>query len=171
MNFLKKLMLFMKNDEKIDRLDCKILTLLQEDASLSIGEIAEKVGLSTTPCWKRIQKLEKQGVIRKRVALLNPPQLNLGLTAFISIKTNQHKIEWFESFHRIVSAIPEVVEFYRVTGSTDYLLKVVLSNIEDYDRVYKILIKGVDLVDVSSMFAMEQIKYTTALPLTQVNLE
>lgn len=156
-------------NDKIDRLDCKILALLQEDATLSVGDIAESVGLTSTPCWKRIQRLEKQGFIRKRVALLNPPQLNLGLIAFISIKTNQHKIEWFESFHRIVSAIPEVVEFYRVTGNTDYLLKVALSNIEDYDRVYKILIKGVDLVDVSSMFAMEQIKYTTALPLNQLN--
>jgi Lrp/AsnC family transcriptional regulator len=155
-------------NERIDRLDLKILSILQEDATQSVGQLAETVGLSTTPCWKRIQKLETAGVIRKRVALLSAPQLGLGLTAFISIKTNQHKIEWFDSFHRVVSAIPEVVEIYRVTGNTDYLLKVVLSSMEDYDRVYKILIKGVDLADVSSMFAMEQIKYTTALPLVQI---
>ena len=154
--------------ERLDRLDLNILGILQEDTTLSVGQLAETVGLSTTPCWKRIQKLEAAGVIRKRVALLNARHLGLGLTAFISIKTNQHKIEWFDSFHRVVSAIPEVVEIYRITGNTDYLLKVVLSSMDDYDRVYKILIKGVDLADVSSMFAMEQIKYTTALPLVQV---
>jgi Lrp/AsnC family transcriptional regulator len=159
---------FFMAHERLDKLDLKILAILQEDATQSIGQLAETVGLSTTPCWKRIQKLEATGMIRKRVALLNAPGLGLGLTAFISIKTNQHKIEWFDSFHRVVSAIPEVVEIYRVTGNTDYLLKVVLSSMEDYDRVYKILIKGVDLADVSSMFAMEQIKYTTALPLVQI---
>ena len=156
------------SEDRLDKLDLKILSILQEDATQSISQLAESVGLSTTPCWKRIQKLEAAGIIRKRVALLNAPELGLGLTAFISIKTNQHKIEWFDSFHRVVSAIPEVVEIYRVTGNTDYLLKVVLSSMEDYDRVYKILIKGVDLADVSSMFAMEQIKYTTALPLVQI---
>ena len=96
--------------ERLDRLDLKILGILQEDTTLSVGQLAETVGLSTTPCWKRIQKLEAAGVIRKRVALLNARHLGLGLTAFISIKTNQHKIEWFDSFHRVVSAIPEVVE-------------------------------------------------------------
>jgi Lrp/AsnC family transcriptional regulator len=155
-------------EDPLDRLDYKILELLQEDATLTVGDLAEKIGLTATPCWKRVQKLEKQGVIRKRVALLDAAHLKLGLTAFISIKTNQHKIEWFDSFHRVVSAIPEVVEIYRVTGNTDYLLKVVLSSMEDYDRVYKTLITSVDLVDVSSMFAMEQIKYTTALPLSRI---
>lgn len=157
-----------KADQKLDKLDCRILEILQEDATLTVGDIADKVGLSTTPCWKRIQRLEKQGVIRKQVALLNPSMLDLDLIAFISIKTNQHKIEWLEAFHKTVSVIPEVVEIYRVTGNTDYLLKVVLSSMEDYDRVYKTLINGIDLVDVSSMFAMEQIKYTTALPLRQI---
>ncbi len=155
-------------EDPLDRLDYKILELLQKDATLTVGDLAEKIGLTATPCWKRVQKLEKQGVIRKRVALLDAAHLKLGLTAFISIKTNQHKIEWFDSFHRVVSAIPEVVEIYRVTGNTDYLLKVVLSSMEDYDRVYKTLITSVDLVDVSSMFAMEQIKYTTALPLSRI---
>ena len=155
-------------EDKLDQLDCKILSVLQEDATLSVSAIAEKVGLTTTPCWRRIQKLEDQGVIRKRVALLDPARLNLGVTVFISIKTNQHKIEWFEAFYRLVSAIPEVVEFYRVTGNTDYLLKVIISSIEGYDRVYKTLIKGAELADVSSMFAMEQSKYTTALPLNQI---
>lgn len=158
----------MKPDEsKLDRVDRGILEALQENAELSIADVAEKVGLSPTPCWRRIQKLEERGVIRKRVALLEPRQVNLGLTVFISVRTNHHKIEWFESFYQLVNAMPEVVEFYRVTGNTDYLIKVMVSSIEGYDKVYKTLIKGAELADVSSMFAMEQIKYTTALPLDQ----
>ncbi|WPB59505.1 Lrp/AsnC family transcriptional regulator [Xylophilus sp. GOD-11R] len=151
----------------MDRVDRGILEALQENAELSIADVAEKVGLSPTPCWRRIQKLEERGVIRKRVALLEPKQVNLGLTVFISVRTNHHKIEWFESFYQLVNAMPEVVEFYRVTGNTDYLIKVMVSSIEGYDKVYKTLIKGAELADVSSMFAMEQIKYTTALPLDQ----
>ncbi|WP_151447894.1 Lrp/AsnC family transcriptional regulator [Lacisediminimonas profundi] len=151
--------------EKLDRFDREILSILQEDATVSVAELGERVGLSPTPCWRRIQKLEERGVIRKRVALLDPAQLNVGVTVFISIRTNEHNIEWFASFHRLVSALPEVTEFYRVAGNTDYLLKVVVSSIEDYDRIYKTLIQGAALSDVSSMFAMEQIKYTTALPL------
>jgi Lrp/AsnC family transcriptional regulator len=130
-----------------------------------VADIGDRAGLTSTPCWGRIQKLEERGVIRKRAALLDPDLLNVGVTVFISIRTNQHDIEWYDSFHGLVSAIPEVTEFYRTTGSTDYLLKVSASSIQDYDRVYKMLIKGAKLADVSSMFAMEQIKYTTALPL------
>lgn len=152
--------------ERLDRVDREILAILQEDATAAVNDIAERVGLTTTPCWRRIQNLEKRGIIRKRVALLDPEQLNVGVTVFISIKTNQHDIEWYEKFHRLVSAIPEVTEFYRTTGSTDYLMKVSVPSIEGYDRVYKMLIKGAKLADVNSMFAMEQIKYTTALPLS-----
>ncbi|REJ77218.1 MAG: Lrp/AsnC family transcriptional regulator [Acidobacteria bacterium] len=148
----------------MDSIDRQILNLLQRDTSLSMQQIADRVGLSTTPCWRRIQKLEKGGVIRRRVALLDPTALNLGVTVFVSIRTNQHSREWFERFHQAIEEIPEVVEFYRMSGEIDYLLRVVVPDIAAYDRVYKRLIEKVDLLDVSSSFAMEQIKYTTALP-------
>jgi Lrp/AsnC family transcriptional regulator len=155
----------------MDHIDKKILTLLQEDATLSITEIAERVGLSTTPCWRRIQKLEESGVIDKRVTLLDPEKLNVGVTVFVSIRTNQHNIEWLEAFAAAVAKIPEVVEFYRMSGDIDYLLRVVVPDIAGYDAVYKKLIKAADLSDVSSSFAMERIKYTTALPLSYVSTD
>ena len=148
----------------IDRLDRKILQILQEDATVPVAEIGRRVGLSTTPCWRRIQKLEEAGVIRKRVALLDPKKLNLGVTVFVAVRTNQHNQVWWERFKKAVVAIPEVVEFYRMSGEVDYLLRVVVPDIAAYDEVYKRLIEAVDLYDVSSSFAMEQIKYTTALP-------
>ncbi len=154
----------MSAPDKLDAFDRKILAILQEDASVSIAELSERVGLSPSPCWRRVQRLEERGVIRKRVALLDPERLDLPVTVFILVRTNQHRIEWFRSFHKLVGSMPEVVEFYRVTGSTDYLLKVVVRDIPGYDRVYKNLIRGAELADVTSMFAMEQIKYTTALP-------
>lgn len=156
--------------EKLDRYDREILQVLQEDACIAVADLSERVGLTASPCWRRMQKLKELGVIRKQVALLDPAHLDLDVTVFIMVKTNQHRIAWFQSFHRLVSAMPEVVEFYRVTGSTDYLLKVVVSDIRAYDRVYKALIKGAELADVTSMFAMEQIKYTTALPLQKLKL-
>lgn len=152
--------------EKLDRYDRKILALLQEDTTISLADLAEKVGLTTSPCWRRVQRLEERGVIRKRVALLDPAHLNLDVIVFILVRTNQHRMDWFQSFYELVNSMPEVVEFYRVTGSTDYLLKVAVPNIQGYDRIYKALIEGAELADVSSMFAMEQIKYTTALPLS-----
>ncbi len=154
--------------EKLDRYDREILQVLQEDACIAVADLSERVGLTASPCWRRMQKLKELGVIRKQVALLDPAHLDLDVTVFIMVKTNQHRIAWFQSFHRLVSAMPEVVEFYRVTGTTDYLLKVVVSDIRAYDRVYKALIKGAELADVTSMFAMEQIKYTTALPLQKL---
>jgi Lrp/AsnC family transcriptional regulator len=154
--------------EKLDRFDRQILQLLQQDAAISVSELADKVGLTPTPCWRRIQKLEQRGVIKQRVAVLDPKQLNLGVTVFIAIRTREHRFDWFESFHKLVSAIPEVVDFYRVAGSTDYLLKVVVSDIGGYDNLYKTLIKGSDLADVTSMFVIEEIKHTTALPLSHV---
>ena len=130
-----------------------------------MGDIAERVGLSATPCWRRIRNLEKAGIIQRRVALLDPEKLNLGITVFVALKTSQHNYEWLENFADAVSGIDEVVEFYRMSGDTDYLLRIVVPDIAGYDAVYKRLIQAADLSDVSSSFAMERIKYTTALPL------
>ena len=152
----------------MDDFDTKILGLLQQDATLPVAEIAEKVGLSTTPCWRRIQKLEAAGVIRARVALLDGAMLNAGVTVFVAVRTSRHDREWLEQFAAVVSALPEVVEFYRMSGEIDYLLRIVVPDIAAYDAVYKRLIERVTLADVSSSFAMEQIKYTTALPLDYV---
>ena len=148
----------------LDQLDIKILTELQRDASLPIAELAEMVGLSTNACWRRIKRLEEVGVIRARVALLDPQKLGLGVTVFVSVRTNEHNDAWLQQFAKAVDSTPEVVEFYRMSGDVDYLLKVQVADIADYDRVYKQLIKKVRLTDVSSTFAMEQIKYTTAIP-------
>ncbi|WP_454762858.1 Lrp/AsnC family transcriptional regulator [Cupriavidus campinensis] len=149
----------------MDRYDRQILEILQEDATVPVAEIGEQVGLTSTPCWRRVQKLEESGVIRKRVALLDAGKLNVGVTVFVSIRTNQHNAAWLKAFHGLVASIPEVTEFYRMAGDTDYLLRVVVPDIAAYDAVYKKLIRGAELADVSSSFAMEQIKYTTALPL------
>jgi len=153
---------------KFDKIDLQILALVQQDASLSVAVIADRVRLSVTPCWRRIQRLEAEGVIRKRVALLDAAKLNVGVTVFVAVKTSRHNQEWFEKFHAAVMKLPEVVEFYRMSGEMDYLLRVIVPDIAGYDAVYKKLIKTADLFDVSSSFAMEQIKYTTALPLNFV---
>ena len=158
----------MKEEFSIDEFDRKILAALQEDAGLSNAEIAERVGLSLTPCWRRIRNLEEAGVIRRRVALLDRRKLNVGVTVFVAVRTNQHTQAWLERFARAVDGIPEVVEFYRMAGDTDYLLRVVVPDIAAYDGVYKRLIEKIDLTDVSSSFAMEELKYTTAVPLTYV---
>jgi Lrp/AsnC family transcriptional regulator len=145
--------------------DREIMKLLQQDSSLSVGDIARKVGLSVTPCWRRIQRLEEAGIIRGRVALLDKDKLGLGMTVFVALKTDQHNAEWLEEFAQKISSYPEVVEFYRMSGEVDYLLRVVGKDMATYDRFYKRLISEVSLTDVSSSFAMEEIKYTTALPL------
>ena len=150
---------------KIDETDRRILALLQENADLSVAEIGTRVGLSSTPCWRRIQNLEKQGVIRKKVALLDRRAIDVPLTVFIMIRTSQHNDSWLEKFAKGVSEIPEVLEFYRMSGTVDYLLRIVVPSVETYDAVYKRLISIADLAEVSSSFAMEEIKYTTALPL------
>ena len=149
----------------MDRIDRKILEHIQADATLSVADVAEKVGLSSTPCWRRIQKLERSGVIRKRVALLDRASLNLGVDVFVAIKTNQHNAAWLDAFASVVTEFPEVVEFYRMIGDIDYLMRVVVPDIPAYDAFYKRLIQQADIYDVSSSFAMEQLKYTTALPL------
>ncbi len=152
----------------MDAIDRKIIALLQENAETPIQVIADQVNLSTTPCWRRVQKLKELGVIRKQVALCDPVMLNVGVTVFISVRTNQHSEAWLEKFARHVKDIPEVIEFYRMSGDVDYLIRVVVPDIAMYDAVYKKLIRIADLHDVSSSFAMEQIKYTTALPVDYV---
>lgn len=155
-------------DKGLDETDREILRCLQEDATMPLAKIARRVGLSSTPCWRRIQKLEENGVVKGRVALLDPVKLNLGITVFVSIRTNQHTKAWLDEFAAVVSDFPEVVEVYRMSGDVDYLLRVVVPSIAAYDSLYKELIARVPLTDVSSRFAMEQIKSTTALPLNYV---
>lgn len=154
----------------MDRLDRKILRLLQEDATLAVADIAKKVGLSTTPCWRRIQKLEEDGVIRRRVAVLDPEKINARVTVFVSIRTNSHSHEWLKRFSEVIQEFPEVIEFYRMSGDIDYLLRVVVPDIAAYDAFYKRMIAKIEIRDVSSSFAMEQIKYTTELPLDYMPL-
>lgn len=148
----------------MDDIDRHILSCLQEDATQSVADIADRVGLTTTPCWRRIQILEREGVIARRVALLDPDRMNVGVTVFVRLKTSEHNIEWLENFAKAAADIPEIVEIYRMSGDVDYLLRVVVPDIAAYDGVYKRLIAATDFLDVSSTFAMERIKYTTALP-------
>lgn len=149
----------------LDDMDVKILSILQEDCTRPVADIGKEVGLSTTPCWRRIQKLEETGVIRKRVAVLEPEKVNAGVTVFVSIKTDKHSTAWLEKFHKAVDDFPEVIEFYRMSGEVDYLLRVVVPDIRAYDEFYKKMISRIEIAKVSSAFAMEQMKYTTALPL------
>lgn len=155
----------------LDEIDRKILALLQKDSTTPVAEIGKKVGLSTTPCWRRIQKMEEDGVIRHRVALLNPEKINAGVNVFVSIRTREHSQAWLNKFAEAVESFPEVVEFYRMSGEIDYLLRVVVPNIAAYDDFYRRLIAKIDISDVSSAFAMEQIKFTTALPLEFINAD
>ncbi len=152
----------------MDRIDKRILAKLQDDATLPISELADEVGLTTTPCWRRVQNLERAGVIRRRVTLLDRTHLNLGVDVFVAIRTNQHTTEWLEKFARATAEFPEVVELYRMSGEIDYLMRVVVPDIAAYDSFYRRLILKVDLADVSSSFAMERIKYTTSLPLDYI---
>lgn len=151
-------------DIVLDAIDRRILRELQKDATIPIAELAQVVGLSQTPCWKRIKRLTDAGIITSRVALLDRTKLDLGLAVFVSVRTNRHDQEWLDAFAGAAAGMPEVVEFYRLSGDTDYLLKVLVRDIAAYDAFYKRLIAAVPLSDVSSAFAMEQIKSTTALP-------
>jgi Lrp/AsnC family transcriptional regulator len=146
----------------MDRFDRKILSLLQEDATMSLAELADKVGLSQTPCWKRIQKLQQNGVILRRVAILAPETIGLGLTVFVQIETTDHSAAWLEAFARGVGEMPEVMELYRMAGDVDYMLRVVVADMAAYDAFYKRLIKAFPLKNVTSRFAMERIKSATA---------
>ncbi|KAB2879902.1 MAG: Lrp/AsnC family transcriptional regulator [Pseudorhodoplanes sp.] len=149
----------------MDAIDKKILAALQEDASLSVAEIGQRVGLSSTPCWKRIQRLEAEGVIQKRVALIDQVKIGLGITVFVSVETGDHSQQWLDRFATTVSAMPEVMEFYRMAGDVDYMLRVVVADMQSYDAFYKRLIAIAPLKNVTSRFAMEKIKSTTLLPI------
>lgn len=151
----------------LDSIDMQLLALIQSDGSISTEAMSQQVGISKTPCWRRIQRLEKDGFIKRHVALLDAEKLHLGVSVFVQIKTNQHDANWAIEFARIVSGFPEVVEFYRMAGEYDYLLRVLVKDIPAYDRFYKQLISSTALTDVTSNFAMEQIKYTTELPLPE----
>ena len=155
----------------LDKIDRKILTLLQRDATMPVAEIGRKVGLSTTPCWRRIQKMEEDGIIQRRVAVLDPVKVNVGVTVFVSVKTNEHNDSWMRKFSGVIDEFPEVVEFYRMSGDIDYLLRVVVPDIAAYDAFYQKLIAKIEIRDVSSTFAMERIKYTTELPLDYMVLD
>ena len=154
---------------QIDRYDLRILRQLQVDADLTVAQLADQVGLSTNACWRRMKRLEEADIIRARVALLDERSLGLKLTVFVSVKTAEHNDDWLQKFAEGMSGIPEVVEFYRMSGDIDYLLKVVVQDIDDYDRVYKKLIAVAPLHDVSSSFAMERIKSSTAIPLDHLS--
>jgi len=153
---------------KLDAIDKKLLELLQRDANMQTAELAAEVGLSQTPCWRRIQRLKEAGVIARNVVLIDREKVNVGVTVFVSVRTNVHSDTWFEKFQATVQAIPEVMEFYRMSGGVDYLLRVVVPDIAAYDRVYKRLIAGTQLFEVSSSFAMEELKFTTELPLSYI---
>ncbi|WNN45386.1 MULTISPECIES: Lrp/AsnC family transcriptional regulator [Winslowiella] len=149
----------------LDKTDRKLLALLQNDCTLSLQALADAVNLTTTPCWKRLKKLEDDGIIRGRVALLDGEKLGLSLTAFMLIKTHQHSSEWYQQFVDVVQSMPEVMAFYRMAGEYDYLLRIQVADMKRYDAFYKRLVNGIPgLIDVTSSFAMEEIKYTTALP-------
>src|SRR5580658_8639568 len=149
----------------MDEIDRRLLELLQDDATLSIAQMAERVGLSPTPCWKRIQKLQKTGVIARRVAVVDPEQVGLGLAVFVSVEAGEHTPEWLRSFSTGVSAMPEVMEFYRMAGDVDYVLRVAVADMAEYDAFYKCLIAAAPLKNVTSRFATEHSKHTTADPL------
>lgn len=161
----------MSQDNKIDSIDCRILKVLQRDASLSIQQIGDEVGVSANPCWRRIKRLESLGIIQKRVAVIDAARLGLGMTCFVSIRTNRHSAEWLNSFARGVEEIPEIVECHRMTGDVDYLLKIIVADISHYDQVYRRLVSRVpDLADVSSTFSMEQMKCNMAIDPTAIKL-
>jgi Lrp/AsnC family transcriptional regulator len=149
---------------RIDAIDRKILRVLQEDASLSVAEIGDRVGLSSTPCWKRIQRLEADGIITGRVALVDQNKIGLGISVFVSVESGDHSDAWLKKFAEAVSAMPEVMEFYRMAGDVDYMLRVVVADMQSYDTFYRKLISAVALKNVTSRFAMEKIKSVTALP-------
>lgn len=149
----------------IDRHDRLILDHLQKDAGLSAADLAQRIGLSTNACWRRVQRLTDAGIITKKVAVLSAEKINLAVTVFVQIKTRQHSKEWFERFKHVVDQIPEVIEFYRMSGAVDYMLKIKVPNIKAYDAVYQKLIEAIELEDVSAYFAMEEVKCTSSLPL------
>lgn len=149
-----------------DEIDRRILEMLQKDSDTPIQTISHAVGLSANPCWRRIKRMEEAGVIKKRVALVDQARANVPLTVFIGISTSHHKIDWLNRFHELIDEIPEVVEAYRLTGTVDYILKVVAPDMAAYDTVYKKMIQKLDFSQVNAMISMEELKFTTAIPTT-----
>lgn len=152
----------------IDKRDKEILDCLQHDATMSIADIANRVGLSVSPCWRRIQLMEEHGIIDKKVTLLNPSRLGLHMTVFVQVKAAKHDKVWLDKFAKHASVFSEVTEFYRMSGAYDYLLKVQVTDMASFDHFYKRFIAGIDLLDVTSSFAMENLKYSTAMPLNHL---
>ena len=148
----------------MDAIDRKILDILQADATVPVAAIADRVGLSTAPCWRRIKRMEDEGVIKRRVALVDRRKANVPMTLFVSVRTTRHAGQWLEDFRRVISDIPEIVEAWRLTGEVDYLLRIVVPDVDTYDVVYKRLINRLEFADISSAIAMEELKYTTAIP-------
>ncbi|MFC7737045.1 Lrp/AsnC family transcriptional regulator [Roseomonas sp. GCM10028921] len=149
----------------MDEIDRKIIGLLQNDATLSVAQLADKVGLSPTPCWKRVQKLEAGGVITRRVALVDPEKIGVGLIVYVAIEAGDHTPEWLARFTAAIAAMPEVMEAHRMAGEVDYMLRVAVTGMSEFDALYKRLIAAVPMRNVTSRFAMEGLKYTTAYPL------
>ena len=148
----------------MDRTDTRILKLLQEDADRPVAEIAAAVGLSPTPCWRRIQKLKASGVIRRTVAIVDPQAIGRGLNVFVGVEARDHTPDWLEQFTTMVSPMPEVMEIYRMAGELDYLLRISVRDMAQFDDFYRRLIAAVPLKNVTSNFAMERVKHTTAYP-------
>ena len=153
----------------MDEIDRKIIALLQEDATLSVAQLADKVGLSPTPCWKRVQKLEANGVITRRVALVDPQKIGVGLIVYVAIEAGDHPPEWLATFSRCIAGMPEVMEAHRMAGEVDYMLRVAVTGMAEFDAFYKRLIAAVPMRNVTSRFAMEGLKHTTAYPLHRGN--
>jgi Lrp/AsnC family transcriptional regulator len=158
----------MKNEPALDAIDKKILTLLQRDSAMKVADIAAAVGLSPTPCWRRIQRMEEEGVIRSRVALLDREKMNVAVSVFVAIRTSHHSRAWLDAFRQVIEDIPEIVEAYRLSGDIDYMLRIVVPDIAAYDGVYKRMIEKLEFSDISSSFTMEELKFTTALPTSYV---
>lgn len=150
----------------MDNLDRRILDLLQRDAALTAAEIAERIGLTKTPCWRRIERLRESGYIQRTVALLDAKKLRVGTTVFVTLKAPTHSASWFEKLSRAIDKMPEIIELHRMSGDVDYLMRVVVPDINAYDVVYKRLVAELEFLDVSASFVLETIKSTTALPLT-----
>ncbi|MGX1307247.1 Lrp/AsnC family transcriptional regulator [Amorphus suaedae] len=148
----------------LDAIDCKILEILQVDAMVPVAALAEQVGLSSTPCWRRVRKLEEEGYITRRVALVNRRKANVPMTVFVAVKAPRHEAEWAEAFRALITDVPEIVEAWRLTGDTDYLLRIVVPDVETYDTVYQRLIRKLEFSDMSASIAMEEMKFTTAIP-------
>lgn len=159
----------MSNISQLDRIDRKILHELMQDATLPIAQLAERVGLSQTPCWKRVQKLEAAGIITGRIALVEPALIGLGLTVFVEIEAADHSHDWRETFAARVTGYPQVTEVHRMAGEVDYLLKVMVPDMAAYDAFYLDLTQRLSCRNVTSKFSMERMKATTVLPIDTVS--